>query len=252
MAKVFLTLQSWAQTDISKEKIKLLEKNNIPFECDEKSIFLISQVAFNHGISVSSREYDKPYSKFCMQLSDSAEVSIGMGEGSIKKEILSILYSVFGEKLYFELTLSCGSDSENLSMSIILNENTDLVEIETNLEEEDEEDEEEDCYECSRCKKMYPVNSECDCVNIKSNVVESTLYKEEIEKIRAVCKEIKMKEIPYSEWANFFTSKGYDAKQLFKLEIYFNQFTFLIDNKDNKLPLEINFIEGKFAGWVKK
>ena len=39
MAKVFLTLQSWAQTDISKEKIKLLEKNNIPFECDEKSIF---------------------------------------------------------------------------------------------------------------------------------------------------------------------------------------------------------------------
>jgi len=36
------------------------------------------------------------------------------------------------------------------------------------------------------------------------------------------------------------------------LEIYFNQFTFLIDNKDNKLPLEINFIEGKFAGWVKK
>ena len=49
-----------------------------------------------------------------------------------------------------------------------------------------------------------------------------------------------------------FTSKGYDAKQLFKLEIYFNQFTFLIDNKDNKLPLAINFIEGKFAGWVKK
>lgn len=255
MAKVFLTLESRAKTDISIEKINLLETNNIPFEYDNNSVFLISQAAFRHGISVSSREYDKPYSKFCMQLSDSADGgSIGMGEGSIENEILSILYSVFGDSLEFELTLSCGSESENLTMSIVLNTNTDLVEIETFLEEDegDWNEEDEDFVQCSRCGTMHPLDSECDCVNIKSSIVESTLYKEEIEKIRAVCKEIEIKEIPYSEWANFFTSKGYDAKQLFKLEIYFNQFTFLIDNKDNKLPLEINFIEGKFAGWVKK
>lgn len=47
-------------------------------------------------------------------------------------------------------------------------------------------------------------------------------------------------------------SIGYHAKQKFRLEIIFIHFTFVITNKANKLPLEINFIEGKFAGWIKK
>ena len=82
MAKVFLELESSAITDLTEEKIQKLESNNIPFEKDDKSIYLISKSAYESGVSVYSREYDKNYNKFCMQIADSTEGSIGLGEGA--------------------------------------------------------------------------------------------------------------------------------------------------------------------------
>ena len=256
MAKVFLSLEISVKSASSKDNINKLNSNNIPFEEYEGEIYLINKNVFDSGVYLGSREYDKPYAKFCMRLADTTDSSIYMGEGSLDEEVLAVLYEVFGDALEFQLTLSCNSDWESISASIIFNEEEDKyycdTEVTESSEEEDEEDEEEFYYECSRCKKLYPENSECDCVNIKSNVVESTLYKEEIKKIRAVCKEIESEKIDYFEWESFFKSKGYNSKKNFNLEIIFDQVTFEISHKDNKLPLEISFIEGKFAGWIKK
>lgn len=60
------------------------------------------------------------------------------------------------------------------------------------------------------------------------------------------------KDISYTDWAEFFKSKGYKAKLNINLEILLSKTKFIISNKKNKLPLEINFIEGKFAGWLVK
>ena len=131
MAKVFLELESGAITDLSEEKIQQLESNNIPYEKDGESIYLISKRAYESGVSVYSREYDENYSKFWMQIVDSIEEGeIGMGEGALSDETLKVLYETFGDSLSFELYLGCGGDSESLSVQIIFdkNKNTYLFE----------------------------------------------------------------------------------------------------------------------------
>ncbi len=249
MAKVYLTLTSSAKTDFDEKKIKILETHNIPYENSNNTIFLISQECYNSGVDIKSREYDEPYSKFCMQLADSADGSIGMGEESLEDEILEVLYNVFGNSSHFEFSLACGDDYENKSASIVLN--ADVYEFETEIEEDEEDDEDEDVVTCNRCGNWYSLDSECDCASIDSKIIENSLHKDEIDKIRKVCKEMEEEDIEYSQWANYFLSKGYNAKKVFNLEITLEQFTFEITNKENNLPLEINFIEGKFAGWVK-
>jgi len=107
MAKVFLTLKSFAKTNFNLKKIKILESHKIPFENTDGEICLICKESFFSGVSIGSREFDKPYSRFCMQLSDSTTGgSIGMGEASFEDIIYSVLYKVFGDSLDFEFTLS--------------------------------------------------------------------------------------------------------------------------------------------------
>ena len=148
MAKVFLSLEISVKSASSKDNINKLNSNNIPFEEYEGEIYLINKNVFDSGVDLRSREYDKPYAKFCMRLADTTDSSIYMGEGSLDEEVLAVLYEVFGDTLEFQLTLSCNSDWESISACIKFNEEEDKyycdTEVTESSEEEDEEDEEDE------------------------------------------------------------------------------------------------------------
>ena len=252
MAKVYLTLTSSAKANFKQETIERLEAFKIPFEKDGDTIYLISKKCFNSGEDLKSREYDKSYSEFCMRLADSTDGSIGMGEKSLNKEELEVLYEIFGKSLFFEISLSCGNDNENLTAEVVLNQVNKEYEVVTELEEEEDDEEEIHYLKCSRCGTLNPEDEECQCNSIKTEVIETEVYQNEINNLRLICREMHEKEIEYSKWATFFQEKGFDATQKLNLEIKLDEFTFLITNKENTLPLKINFIEGMFAGWIKK
>jgi len=140
MAKVFLTLNSWARAKNNPSSIKLLESNNIPYEKAGTTIYLISKESNKSSVDIISREYNKPYSKFCMQLSDSVLGSIYMGEDILEKQLLSILYKVFSDTLYFKFTLSCNNDVENKTAKIIFNTKTKSYHFEMVIDQESELD----------------------------------------------------------------------------------------------------------------
>ena len=124
MAKVSLSIKSLNSTDFNEDKVQKLESNDIPFEINDEKIYLISKGT----VDVQSRTYNKPYSKFCMQIADSAkEASISMGEGGLDGEKLAILFQVFGWDLEFEIELSCGSEYE--SGTLITDEDPDTYEM---------------------------------------------------------------------------------------------------------------------------
>jgi hypothetical protein len=234
MAKVFLELESSAITNLSEEKIQKLESNNIPFEKDDKSIYLISKSAYESGVSVYSREYDKNYNKFCMQIADSTEGSIGLGEGALNNETLKVLYEIFEDSLTF------GGDTESLSAEIVFDKEKNTHLFETDIQES--EDDYEDDYEIKESSEP--------------KVVPAKEHLEEIEKIKEVCIEMHEKEVAFSDWVDFLKSKGYTVENptYVSPEIIFDKFTFVISNKENldDMPSEINFIAGKFAGWIKR
>jgi hypothetical protein len=144
MAKVFLSLEISVKSASSKDNINKLNSNNIPFEEYEGEIYLINKNVFDSGVDLRSREYDKPYAKFCMRLADTTDCSIYMGEGSLDEEVLAVLYEVFGDALEFQLTLSCNSDWESISACIIFNEEEDKYYCDTEVTESSEEDDDED------------------------------------------------------------------------------------------------------------
>jgi hypothetical protein len=124
MAKVSLSIKSLNSSDFNEDKVQKLESHDIPFEINDEKIYLISKGT----VFVQSRTYNKPYSKFCMQIADSAkEASIGMGEGELDGEKLVILFQVFGWDLEFEIELSCGSEYE--SGTLITDEDPDTYEM---------------------------------------------------------------------------------------------------------------------------
>jgi hypothetical protein len=69
-----------------------------------------------------------------MQLSDSALGSIYMGEDILEKKLLSILYKVFSDTLYFKFTLSCNNDVENKTAKIIFNAKTKSYDFEMEID----------------------------------------------------------------------------------------------------------------------
>ena len=144
MAKVFLSLEISVKSASSKDNINKLNSNNIPFEEYEGEIYLINKNVFDSGVDLRSREYDKPYAKFCMRLADTADSSIYMGEGSLDEEVLAVLYEVFGDTLEFRLTLSCNSDWESISACIKFNEEEDKYYCDTEVTESSDEDDDED------------------------------------------------------------------------------------------------------------
>jgi len=139
MAKVSLSIKSLNSTDFNEDKVQKLESNDIPFEINDEKIYLISKGT----VYVQSRTYNKPYSKFCMQIADSAkEASISMGEGGLDGEKLAILFQVFGWDLEFEIELSCGGEYE--SGTLITDEDPDTYEMIWVFSVEDSSSQEED------------------------------------------------------------------------------------------------------------
>jgi hypothetical protein len=139
MAKVSLSIKSLNSTDFNEDKVQKLESNDIPFEINDEKIHLISKGT----VYVQSRTYNKPYSKFCMQIADSAkEASISMGEGGLDGEKLAILFQVFGWDLEFEIELSCGGEYE--SGTLITDEDPDTYEMIWVFSVEDSSSQEED------------------------------------------------------------------------------------------------------------
>ena len=139
MAKVSLSIKSLNSSDFNEDKVQKLESNDIPFEINDEKIYLISKGT----VDVQSRTYNKPYSKFCMQIADSAkEASISMGEGGLDGEKLAILFQVFGWDLEFEIELSCGGEYE--SGTLITDEDPDTYEMIWVFSVEDSSSQEED------------------------------------------------------------------------------------------------------------
>lgn len=139
MAKVSLSIKSLNSSDFNEDKVQKLESNDIPFEINDEKIYLISKGT----VDVQSRTYNKSYSKFCMQIADSAkEASISMGEGGLDGEKLAILFQVFGWDLEFEIELSCGGEYE--SGTLITDEDPDTYEMIWVFSVEDSSSQEED------------------------------------------------------------------------------------------------------------
>ena len=160
MAKVFLSLEISVKSASSKDNINKLNSNNIPFEEYEGEIYLINKNVFDSGVDLGSREYDKPYAKFCMRLADTTDSSISMGEGSLDEEVLAVLFEVFGDTLEFRLTLSCNYDWESISACIKFNEEEDKYYCDTEVtgsseEEEDEEEDEETYHEENEEENLF-------------------------------------------------------------------------------------------------
>jgi len=125
---------------------KKLSDNQIPYEIASGKIHFISEEEY---IDVRARDYSKHYSKFCMQLSDSADGKIGMGEGSLSKETIDVIGSVFSQDSNFmiDMTLSDSYGSEEKSIFFVEDEINGGFKLETSLEDfesffdEDEDDE---------------------------------------------------------------------------------------------------------------
>ena len=92
-----------------------MNSHSVPFEINDGKIYLISK----SQISVKSREYDQVYSKFCMQIADSSDAPISLGEGALEEDKLPVLISVFGNHLKFDISLMCNDESASGTMNII-------------------------------------------------------------------------------------------------------------------------------------
>jgi hypothetical protein len=97
MATVFLKIKSNNSVIYGEEKVEFSNSHSVPFEINDGKIYLISK----SQISVKSREYDQVYSKFCMQIADSSDAPISLGEGALEEDKLPVLISVFGNHLKF-------------------------------------------------------------------------------------------------------------------------------------------------------
>jgi hypothetical protein len=103
MVKVLLSITSYNSVTYSEEKVEFLNSHNVPFEINDGDIYMISK----SQVSVKSREYDKVYSKFCMQIADSSGAPISLGEGALEEDKLPLLISIFGNHWEFDIYLHC-------------------------------------------------------------------------------------------------------------------------------------------------
>jgi hypothetical protein len=152
MAKVFLTINSFNTAPYNEGNVQILNSHNIPFEIHDEEIHLISKFS----VSVRSREYDLVYSKFCMQIADSSDAPIGLGEGALEEDKLPILISVFGDRLDFEIELMCNDESASGELTLVKNDDTGEINWEDSFGDDiDEEDE--------ICENCGWENYMCDC-----------------------------------------------------------------------------------------
>ncbi len=153
MAKVFLIIKSNNSVTYSQEKVELLNSHSVPFEINDGKIYLISK----SQVSVESREYDNVYSKFCMQIADSSDAAISLGEGALEADKLLVLISVFGNRLEFDIELMCDDESASGELILVKNEDTGEINWEDYIREPDEED--------AICENCGYENYMCNCEN---------------------------------------------------------------------------------------
>jgi hypothetical protein len=151
MAKVLLSITSYNSVTYSEEKVEFLNSHNVPFEINDGDIYLISK----SQVSVKSREYDKVYSKFCMQIADSSGAPISLGEGALEEDKLPILISIFGNHLEFDIYLHCNDESASGQLNLVKNEDTGEINWEGEIEEPEGED--------GICENCGYENYMCDC-----------------------------------------------------------------------------------------
>jgi hypothetical protein len=151
MAKVFGTIDSYNSVTYSEEKVEFLNSHSVPFEINDNKIYLISKSA----VSVRSREYDEVYSKFCMQIADSSDAPISLGEGALEEDKLPVLINVFGNHLEFYISLMCNDESASGQLYLVKNEDTGEINWESHVEEPEGED--------AICENCGYENYMCDC-----------------------------------------------------------------------------------------
>jgi hypothetical protein len=54
-----------------------------------------------------------------MQIADSSDAPISLGEGALEEDKLPVLISVFGNHLKFDISLMCNDESASGTMNII-------------------------------------------------------------------------------------------------------------------------------------
>ena len=152
MAKVFLTIDSFNTAPYNEENVRVLNNHNIPFETHDHEIHLISKT----DVLVKSREYDQVYSKFCMQIADSSDAPIRLGEGALEKDKLPILISVFGSPLEFEIDLTCNDESASGSLELVKDNDTGEISWEDTFNDEID-------WEDQICENCGYENYMCNC-----------------------------------------------------------------------------------------
>jgi hypothetical protein len=143
MAKVWASVYPTGTSEYTKSKEELLQKHEIPFVVSDDTIHFITD---EYSVDVASREYNKPYSLFCMRLCDSSDGGIGMGEGSLEKEEIDAIGEVFGEDADLAVTFSVGSayGDEEVSIWFVKDEDNGGYKLDCDVESYDFEDEDED------------------------------------------------------------------------------------------------------------
>ena len=128
-----------------------MNSHNVPFEIHDGEIHLISK----SQVSVKSREYDEVYSKFCLQIVDSADTPISIGEETLEEDKPPVLINVFGDYLEFGIHIHC--NDEYLIWQLDLVKDKDTGEINWYAEIKEPEGEDAICENCG-----YE-NYLCDC-----------------------------------------------------------------------------------------
>ena len=140
MAKVWNTVYASGSIDYTKSSEDLLTKNEIPFSISENKIHFISD---KYSVSVASREYDEPYSLFCMQLCDTVEGNIGMGTAPLSDEIINVIGEVFDEvdlTVTMEVSSSYGSEEKTIYFEKDESKGNYYLEVDLEVHEDEDED----------------------------------------------------------------------------------------------------------------
>lgn len=224
MAKVFLTIKSYANVAFNEEKVELLKLHNIPYEIHDEKIYLISKTA----VSARSREYDEVYSKFCMQIADSSDAPIYLGEGALEEDKLPVLINVFGNHLEFDIELMCNGDSSSGQLNLVKNEGTGEINWESEIEEPDEEDE--------ICENCGYENYMCDCE--KDEEEETTELKEDLEENPVSLINLTSFAVLFDGFFGYKKAKSLDElHQLIKHNIYDGRWDLLKENWSESISL---------------
>ena len=229
MAKVFLSITSYNSVTYSDEKVEFLNSHNVPFEINDGEIYLISK----SEVSVKSREYDEVYSKFCMQIADSSDAPISLGEGALEQDKLPVLSSVFGNHLKFDISLMWNDGSASGQLNLVKNEDTGEINWEGEIEEPEGED--------AICENCGYENYMCDC----DVEVKNTELKEELEEAPVPHTHLTSFAVLFEGFFGYNKAKSMDElHQLIKHKIYNGSWYLFKENWSESLGLYDQLVDG--------